>query len=117
MMKEMVPFIGPDYLTYDSDVFRPKWYAGQVAMANMWGSSAALVLPEQSPSPETAKDTRLAAAQNSARRSCFSTVISFFVAATMVSSSPALRPSLSTSAFGSLTARLLPYFETCIRTS
>jgi spermidine/putrescine-binding protein len=62
LMKEMVPFIGPDYLTYDSDVFRPKWYAGQVAMANMWGSSAALVLPDQSPSPETAKDTRLAAA-------------------------------------------------------
>lgn len=62
MMKEMVPFIGPDYLTYDSDKFRPKWYAGQVAMANMWGSSAALVLPAQSPSPETAADTRVAAA-------------------------------------------------------
>ena len=62
LMKQMVPFIGPDYLTYDSDVFRPKWYAGQVAMANMWGSSAALVLPGQSLSPETAKETRLAAA-------------------------------------------------------
>ncbi|MBL8580911.1 MAG: extracellular solute-binding protein [Rhizobiaceae bacterium] len=62
LMKEMVPFIGPDYLTYDSDVFRPKWYAGQVAMANMWGSSAALVLPGQSPSPETAKDTHLTVA-------------------------------------------------------
>ena len=60
MMKAMVPFIGPDYLTYDSDVFRPKWYAGKAAMANMWGSSAALVLPGESPSPETAKETRLA---------------------------------------------------------
>lgn len=62
LMKEMVPYIGPDYLTYDSDVFRPKWYAGQVAMANMWGSSASLVLPGESSSPETAEHTRLAAA-------------------------------------------------------
>ena len=62
MMKDMVPYIGPDYLTYDSDVFRPKWYAGHAAMANMWGSSAALVLPGESPSPETAKETRLAVA-------------------------------------------------------
>ncbi|QPC95519.1 ABC transporter substrate-binding protein [Mesorhizobium sp. INR15] len=62
LMKEMVPYIGPDYLTYDSDVFRPKWNAGQVAMMNMWGSSAAQVLPGQSPTPEIAKDTRLAAA-------------------------------------------------------
>ncbi|WP_226782371.1 ABC transporter substrate-binding protein [Oceaniglobus trochenteri] len=62
MLKEMSTYMNPDYLTFDTDAIVPIWEAGEVAMANLWGSQASSFLPENSPSPEIAENTRFAAA-------------------------------------------------------
>ena len=38
MMKELVGYMNPDFLTHDSNATSAEWEAGKVAMMNMWGS-------------------------------------------------------------------------------
>lgn len=61
-LKQMTEYMNPDFLTFNSDAIMPIWEAGEVAMANLWGSQAVNFNPEDSPSPEIAAATRLAAA-------------------------------------------------------
>lgn len=62
MLREMSTYMNPDYLTFNTDAIVPIWEAGEVAMANLWGSQASTFLPENSPAPEIAAATRFVAA-------------------------------------------------------
>ncbi|MBY4893549.1 extracellular solute-binding protein [Rhodobacteraceae bacterium N5(2021)] len=62
MLREMSTYMNPDYLTFTTDAIVPIWEAGEVAMANLWGSQASTFLPENSPVPDIAAATRFAAA-------------------------------------------------------
>ncbi len=61
-MKAMTEYMGPDYMTYNTNVLKPIWEASQVAMMNAWGSRAAAMIDVNGPAPEVAKNTALAAA-------------------------------------------------------
>nr|WP_198590193.1 extracellular solute-binding protein [Paracoccus zhejiangensis] len=61
-MKEMSTFMSPDWVTYNSNLMRPIWEAGDIAMQIGWGSVAGSYIAEDSPSPEIAKATKFAAA-------------------------------------------------------
>ncbi len=62
MMKALSSYMNPEFMTYDTESIVPIWDAGEVAMANLWGSRASSFLPESSNAPEIAKLTRMAAA-------------------------------------------------------
>ena len=59
-LKQLAELSGPDYLTYDSNATQALWSAGEVAIAQMWGSRAANVLEESG--EEIAGNTVLAGA-------------------------------------------------------
>ena len=62
MMKALIQYMGPDFMTYNANAVRPLWEAGQVAMLNSWGSRAAALIDTAGPAPDVAKNTVLAAA-------------------------------------------------------
>ena len=61
MMKALNENAGPDYLTYDSNAVSALWSAGEVAIAQHWGSRAASMIGEEE-TPDIAKVTMLAGA-------------------------------------------------------
>ena len=44
MLKSLVAYSNPDFLTYDSNATQAEWEAGNLALATMWGSRGSAVL-------------------------------------------------------------------------
>lgn len=62
MMKDLTAYMPPDYLSYNADEMKAAYLAGKVAMMDGWGSYAGSVIGSDSPAPDVASDTVLAAA-------------------------------------------------------
>ncbi len=62
VMKALSAYMGPDFMTYNTNSIKPLWEAGQAAMLNGWGSRAAALIDPAGPAPEIAKNTVFAAA-------------------------------------------------------
>lgn len=62
MLKELVAYSNPDFLTYDSNATQALWESGQVAIATMWGSRAGAILDDKGSTPEVVRATALAGA-------------------------------------------------------
>lgn len=62
MMKALTEYMNPDFLTYDSNALQAEFEAGNVAMANFWGSRAGAVTDAEGASPEIAGAIGFAAA-------------------------------------------------------
>ena len=61
-MKAMTAFMGPDFMTYDTNSIKPMWEAGQVGILNGWGSRASALIDTDGPAPDVAANTVLASA-------------------------------------------------------
>ena len=57
MMKDLTGFMGPDYLTYDSDVLSKEYQAGKMAVINQWGSIAGAAIDPQVSNKEVVENT------------------------------------------------------------
>lgn len=62
MMKALSAYMNPDYLTYDSNALQAELEAGNVAIANFWGSRAAAVTDAEGSKPEIAGSIKFAGA-------------------------------------------------------
>ncbi len=62
MMKSLSEYMSPDYLTFDSNALQAEFEAGNVAIANFWGSRAGAVKDAEGSKPEIADNIKLAAA-------------------------------------------------------
>jgi multiple sugar transport system substrate-binding protein len=62
MLKSLVAYSNPDYLTYDSNATQAEWEAGNLAMATMWGSRGGAVLDDEGSTAEVVSGTILSAA-------------------------------------------------------
>lgn len=62
MLKSLMAYSNPDYLTYDSNATQALWDSGNLAIANLWGSRGAAILDDKSASPGVIENTVLAAA-------------------------------------------------------
>lgn len=61
MMKALSEYMNPDFLTHDSNAAGAEWEAGNVAMMNMWGSRAQVLMDDEGSTPQVADNTRIAA--------------------------------------------------------
>jgi ABC-type glycerol-3-phosphate transport system substrate-binding protein len=61
MMKKLTEYMNPDYLTHDSNAVQAEWKAGNVALANFWGSRQANLLNPEGSTPGVAENTRVGA--------------------------------------------------------
>lgn len=62
MLKSMTEYMSPDFLTYDSNALQAEFEAGNVALANFWGSRAGGVTDDEGAMPEIASAIRFTAA-------------------------------------------------------
>ena len=62
MLKSLVAYSNPDYLTYDSNATQAEWEAGNLALATMWGSRGGAVLDDEGSTVEVVSGTILSAA-------------------------------------------------------
>jgi ABC-type glycerol-3-phosphate transport system substrate-binding protein len=62
MLKSLVAYSNPDFLTYDSNATQALWESGNLAMATMWGSRGGAVLDAEGSSDAVTSTTVLAAA-------------------------------------------------------
>ncbi|ABV93155.1 extracellular solute-binding protein family 1 [Dinoroseobacter shibae DFL 12 = DSM 16493] len=62
MMKALTAYMNPDFLTYDSNALQAEFEAGNVALANFWGSRAGGVTDAEGATPEIAAAIGFAAA-------------------------------------------------------
>lgn len=62
MLKALVAYSNPDYLTFDSNATQALWEAGELAMATMWGSRAGGILDGEGSTDAVVSATMLAAA-------------------------------------------------------
>lgn len=62
MLKSLVAYSNPDYLTYDSNATQAEWEAGNLALATMWGSRGGAVLDDEGSSADVVSGTVLTAA-------------------------------------------------------
>ena len=62
MLKDLVAYSNPDFLTYDSNATQALWESGRVAIATMWGSRAGAILDDKGSTPEIVKATALVGA-------------------------------------------------------
>lgn len=60
-LKGMTQYMSPDYVTYDTNGVKPIWEANELAFVTSWGSRASAYIGADSPTPEIAKATALAA--------------------------------------------------------
>jgi ABC-type glycerol-3-phosphate transport system substrate-binding protein len=60
-LKAMTNYMSPDYVTYDTNGVKPIWEANELAFVTSWGSRASAYIGDDSPAPEIAKATALAA--------------------------------------------------------
>ena len=62
MLKSLVAYSNPDYLTYDSNATQAEWEAGNLALATMWGSRGGAILDDEGSTAEVIASTVLSAA-------------------------------------------------------
>ncbi|MFT5006754.1 MAG: multiple sugar transport system substrate-binding protein [Paracoccaceae bacterium] len=62
MLKSLVAYSNPDFLTYDSNATQAEWEAGNLALAAMWGSRGGAVLDDEGSSADVVSGTVLSAA-------------------------------------------------------
>ncbi|MFT5786382.1 MAG: ABC-type glycerol-3-phosphate transport system substrate-binding protein [Ascidiaceihabitans sp.] len=62
MIKSLVAYSNPDYLTYDSNATQAEWEAGNLALATMWGSRGGAILDDEGSTAEVVSGTILSAA-------------------------------------------------------
>lgn len=62
MIKSLVAYSNPDYLTYDSNATQSEWEAGNLALATMWGSRGSAILDDEGSTAEVVSGTVLSAA-------------------------------------------------------
>ena len=62
MLKALVAYSNPDFLTYDSNATQAEWEAGNLALAAMWGSRGGAVLDDEGSSTEVVSGTVLSSA-------------------------------------------------------
>lgn len=60
MMKKLTGYMNPDFLTHDSNALQAEWKAGNVALANFWGSRAINLKVAEGSTPEVYENTRVA---------------------------------------------------------
>lgn len=60
MMRALTQYMNPDFLTHDSNAVTAEWQAGNVALANFWGSRAGAVTSADLARPEVIAGTRVA---------------------------------------------------------
>ncbi|MEG9862877.1 MAG: extracellular solute-binding protein [Parvularculales bacterium] len=58
MLKALVEYSNPDFLTYNTGVVAPIWESGELAMAVMWGSSIGGLIDDEGSTPEVVKATK-----------------------------------------------------------
>ncbi|MFN6977375.1 MAG: extracellular solute-binding protein, partial [Gemmobacter sp.] len=61
MMKKLSGYMNPDFLTHDSNALQAEWKAGNVALANFWGSRAINLTAAEGAAPEVYQNTRVGA--------------------------------------------------------
>ena len=57
MLKSLMEYSNPDFLTYNTATVAPIWEAGNLAMAEMWGSSVGQLIDDEGSTPEVAANT------------------------------------------------------------
>jgi multiple sugar transport system substrate-binding protein len=62
MLKSLVAYSNPDYLTYNSNATQAEWEAGNLALAEMWGSRGAPILDDEGSSEAVTSTTVLSSA-------------------------------------------------------
>ena len=62
MLKSLMGYADPDFLTFDSNATAALWEAGQLALATMWGSRGGPILDDEGSTPEIVSNTMLAGA-------------------------------------------------------
>ena len=61
MMKELSTYMNPDFLTHDSNATAAEWRAGNVALMNMWGSRAGVLMDRAGTDQKIADNTLVGA--------------------------------------------------------
>jgi multiple sugar transport system substrate-binding protein len=62
MLKSLVAYSNPDFLTFDSNATQALWESGDLAIATMWGSRAGAIMDAEGSTPEIIAATALSAA-------------------------------------------------------
>lgn len=62
MLKSLMEYSNPDFLTFDSNATQALWEGGELAIANMWGSRGGAVLDDEGSTEEVTSNTSLIAA-------------------------------------------------------
>ena len=62
MMKALMEYANPDFLTFDSNATGALWESGKLALATMWGSRGGPILDDEGSTEEIVSNTVLAAA-------------------------------------------------------
>lgn len=62
MIKSLMDYSNPDFLTFDSNETAALWEGGQLALATMWGSRGGPILDEEGSTPDIVAATRLVGA-------------------------------------------------------
>ena len=57
MLKSLMEYSNPDFLTYNTGTVAPLWESGELAMAVMWGSSVGGLLDDEGSTPEVVAAT------------------------------------------------------------
>lgn len=64
MLKSLMEYSNPDFLTYNTSAVVPLWDSGELAMAVVWGSSVGDLLDGEGSTPEIVAATKPAGAMN-----------------------------------------------------
>ena len=62
MLKSLVSYSNPDFLTFDSNATQALWESGDLAMATMWGTRGAAVLDDEGSTETVVSGTVLSGA-------------------------------------------------------
>lgn len=62
MLKSLMEYSNPDFLTFDSNATQALWEGGELAIANMWGSRGGAILDNEGSTEEITSNTSLIAA-------------------------------------------------------
>lgn len=62
MLKSLVGYANPDFLTYDSNASAAQWEAGKTALMIGWGSRSGAILDDEGSTPEIVANTMLTGA-------------------------------------------------------
>ena len=58
MLKALMAYSNPDFLTYNTSTVAPIWEAGNLAMAEMWASSMGQLIDDEGSTPEVSGNTQ-----------------------------------------------------------